>query len=155
MCPALVSPEEHGLCKNKPSANATRALVLLAKLLQSVANETSVSFGSDETMGPLHSWVKTAIPKVQTFFLLVLVCCRQLIGKLLTEACEQAERDIGKGCNFANELELPLDAIPNATASADNKCLTAFVQRNGQRYREKLRALGASSSLAALAPILG
>lgn len=53
LCPMLVSPEEHGLCKvresscaqhqvvsqGKCSERAARALVLLAKLLQSVANE--------------------------------------------------------------------------------------------------------------------
>lgn len=72
LCPALVSPEEYGLVDSRPSERISRALVLLAKLLQSVANEVP-PFGKEAYMEVLNDWVKGAIPSVRRFFKLSLV----------------------------------------------------------------------------------
>lgn len=49
-----------------------RAHVLLAKLLQSVANEVP-PFGKEEYMQPLNRWVEAAVPSVRRFFKIALV----------------------------------------------------------------------------------
>lgn len=72
LCPALVAPDEYGLCKARPTDGVMRAHVLLAKLLQSVANEAP-PFGKEEYMEGLNHWVEGAIPSVRRFFKRALV----------------------------------------------------------------------------------
>ena len=72
LCPALVAPESSGLCKNRITDEAQRAHVLLAKLMQSVANEVP-PFEKEAYMQPLNAWVASAIPSVRRFFRIALV----------------------------------------------------------------------------------
>lgn len=43
ICPALVSPEEEGLLENPPSKEIRKSLLMLAKIIQSIANGTTAS----------------------------------------------------------------------------------------------------------------
>eukprot|EP01116_Phalansterium_solitarium_P005710 TRINITY_DN1760_c0_g1_i5.p2 TRINITY_DN1760_c0_g1~~TRINITY_DN1760_c0_g1_i5.p2 ORF type:complete len:331 (+),score=114.31 TRINITY_DN1760_c0_g1_i5:275-1267(+) len=69
VCPALLSPELHGLCPvaKPPAANARRNLTLIAKILQNVAN--GVEFGSKEQwLLPVNAFITDSVPRLEQYF---------------------------------------------------------------------------------------
>ncbi len=67
LCPALVSPEAFGLIRTV-AGEARRALVLVAKTLQNLAN--MVVFGSkEEYMVPLNPFIEANIPVIRTLLM--------------------------------------------------------------------------------------
>jgi hypothetical protein len=66
-CSAITVPESYGLVTTKPSSAARRSLVLIAKVLQSLANE--VVFGNKEVyMVKMNDFLISNIPKLAEFY---------------------------------------------------------------------------------------
>jgi len=66
-CSAITVPDSYGLIKLPPSQSARRNLVLVAKLLQNLANE--VKFGNKEPwMTKFNDFIETNIPKLGIFY---------------------------------------------------------------------------------------
>lgn len=65
-CPAIVAPEAEGLVTTAPSKEMRRGLLLIAKIIQNLAN--NVLFGAKEPyMFPLNTFLTQNIYKVTTF----------------------------------------------------------------------------------------
>lgn len=65
-CPAIVAPEVEGLVSTPPSKEMRRGLLLIAKVVQNLAN--NVLFGVKEPyMYPLNDFLTKNIYKVTTF----------------------------------------------------------------------------------------
>jgi len=67
VCPAITAPEAYGILREPPSVNARRHLVLIAKVLQNLAN--GVLFGKKERfMEQTNDFIKTNLPEIRAFF---------------------------------------------------------------------------------------
>lgn len=65
-CPAIVAPEVEGLVASPPPKEMRRGLLLIAKVIQNLAN--NVLFGAKEPyMYPLNDFLAGNIYKVTTF----------------------------------------------------------------------------------------
>ena len=65
-CPAIVAPEAEGLVSTPPSKEMRRGLLLIAKIIQNLAN--NVLFGAKEPyMFPLNDFLTQNIYHVTTF----------------------------------------------------------------------------------------
>jgi GTPase-activator protein for Ras-like GTPase len=67
-CPAIVSPHKYGLVDGAPGANATRALILVSKLLQNIANGVEFDGSKEAYLKALNRIVTRNIGAVRTFF---------------------------------------------------------------------------------------
>ncbi|MBE3043264.1 hypothetical protein IMZ48_11975 [Candidatus Bathyarchaeota archaeon] len=75
-CPAICAPEE-GLVSSPPSKEMRRGLLLIAKVIQNLAN--NVLFGAKEPyMYPLNDFLASNIYKVTTFLRAISVCIPRL-----------------------------------------------------------------------------
>lgn len=78
-CPAIVAPEAENLVATPPSKEMRRGLLLIAKVIQNLAN--NVLFGAKEPyMYPLNDFLTQNIYRVTTFLREISV----RIAKLLT-----------------------------------------------------------------------
>jgi neurofibromin 1 len=78
-CPAIVAPEVEGLVSAPPSKEMRRGLLLIAKVIQNLAN--NVLFGAKEPyMFPLIDFLTNNIYKVTTFL-------REISVSLLASGC--------------------------------------------------------------------
>lgn len=67
ICPCIVSPENFGLIKEgRVSRDISRGLILVAKILQNVANEVQ-SFDKEEYLQPTAEFVSKWIREVESF----------------------------------------------------------------------------------------
>jgi len=66
LCPSLIAPESFGLLKEPPSKEARRALTLIAKVLQNLAN--NVTFKKEAYMLDLNSFVEQNQAKMLNFY---------------------------------------------------------------------------------------
>ena len=74
-CPAIVAPEAEGLVSSTPSKEMRRGLLLIAKIVQNLAN--NVLFGAKEPyMYPLNEFLAHNIYHVTTFLREISVCPR-------------------------------------------------------------------------------
>ncbi len=65
-CPAIVAPDAEGLINTTPSKELRRGLLLIAKIVQNLAN--NVLFGTKESyMFPLNDFLTQNIYRVTTF----------------------------------------------------------------------------------------
>lgn len=65
-CPAIVAPDAEGLINSAPSKEMRRGLLLIAKVVQNLAN--NVLFGAKEPyMFPLNDFLTQNIYRVTTF----------------------------------------------------------------------------------------
>lgn len=65
-CPAIVAPDVEGLTSTTPSKEMRRGLLLIAKIIQNLAN--NVLFGAKESyMFPLNDFLTQNIYRVTTF----------------------------------------------------------------------------------------
>lgn len=72
-CPAIVAPQAEGLISNTPSKEMRRGLLLIAKIVQNLAN--NVLFGAKESyMFPLNDFLTQNIYRVTTFLREISVC---------------------------------------------------------------------------------
>lgn len=72
-CPAIVAPEVEGLVSSPPPKEMRRGLLLIAKVIQNLAN--NVLFGAKEPyMYPLNDFLAGNIYKVTTFLREISVC---------------------------------------------------------------------------------
>jgi len=65
--PSIFAPHVYGLMENPPCQAAQRQLVLISKVLQSVANLV-LPGNKEEFMGQLAAFVNKQIPKVKEFY---------------------------------------------------------------------------------------
>lgn len=73
-CPAIVAPEAEGLLDTAPSKELRRGLLLIAKVIQNLAN--NVLFGAKEPyMYPLNKFLTQNIYYVTTFLRQISVSC--------------------------------------------------------------------------------
>lgn len=72
-CPAIVAPDVEGLVSTVPSKEMRRGLLLIAKIIQNLAN--NVLFGAKEPyMFPLNEFLSQNIYDVTTFLRKISVC---------------------------------------------------------------------------------
>lgn len=72
-CPAIVAPDVEGLIDSSPSKEMRRGLLLIAKVVQNLAN--NVLFGAKESyMYPLNDFLTQNIFRVTTFLREISVC---------------------------------------------------------------------------------
>jgi neurofibromin 1 len=72
-CPAIVAPDAEGLISSAPSKEMRRGLLLIAKVVQNLAN--NVLFGAKEPyMFPLNDFLTDNIYRVTTFLREISVC---------------------------------------------------------------------------------
>jgi hypothetical protein len=72
-CPAIVAPDAEGLISSAPSKEMRRGLLLIAKVVQNLAN--NVLFGAKEPyMFPLNDFLTQNIYRVTTFLREISVC---------------------------------------------------------------------------------
>ena len=72
-CPAIVAPQAEGLISSTPSKEMRRGLLLIAKIVQNLAN--NVLFGAKESyMFPLNDFLTQNIYRVTTFLREISVC---------------------------------------------------------------------------------
>eukprot|EP00004_Rigifila_ramosa_P023149 TRINITY_DN6457_c0_g1_i1.p1 TRINITY_DN6457_c0_g1~~TRINITY_DN6457_c0_g1_i1.p1 ORF type:complete len:608 (-),score=172.45 TRINITY_DN6457_c0_g1_i1:115-1890(-) len=65
-CPALITPNQFGLCKETPPPPTRRALLLIVKILQNLAN--GILFGAKEAyMKPMNEFIEANLHKVRDF----------------------------------------------------------------------------------------
>ena len=147
LCPLLASSEEVFCHCKTLSENASRAQVLLAKLLQSVANELP-RFGSEDHLQPLNHWVERAIPSVRRFFKAVIV--RLFLRCPLSSNVLQADQS----ASGSTVVKLKSKPVPNPTSAADMAFLVSFVQANIRMYRSHLEALNATETLRVIGDFL-
>jgi len=67
LCPAIVSPMDHGLVDKPLTTAKTRRLILVAKLLQNLANEAQAE-DKESYMSYFNSFFKENIPKMRILF---------------------------------------------------------------------------------------
>ncbi len=66
-CPSIVAPESFGIIEQTPNPDTRRVLVLVAKVLQNVAN--GVEFGFKESyMEPLNPFIRSNLTPTFAFF---------------------------------------------------------------------------------------
>lgn len=72
-CPAIVAPDAEGLITSAPSKEMRRGLLLIAKVVQNLAN--NVLFGAKEPyMFPLNDFLTQNIYRITTFLREISVC---------------------------------------------------------------------------------
>lgn len=71
ICPAITAPHFYGLLKENPNNIAQRQLVLIAKVLQNLANMTK-DVTKEKFMQELREFTERNIPKLKQFYLVLL-----------------------------------------------------------------------------------
>jgi hypothetical protein len=78
-CPAIVAPDVEGLISSAPSKEMRRGLLLIAKVVQNLAN--NVLFGAKEPyMFPLNDFLTQNIYRVTTFLREISVCLHPIVS---------------------------------------------------------------------------
>jgi len=68
ICPAIVSPRRYGLTKVEVTTQTQRALVLISKVLQSIASQVEFEGEKEPYMIPANEFVKDNMPPLLGFF---------------------------------------------------------------------------------------
>jgi len=68
ICPAIVSPRRYGLIKGEVTTQTQRALVLISKVLQSIASQVEFEGEKEPYMIPANEFVKDNMPPLLAFF---------------------------------------------------------------------------------------
>lgn len=73
LCPAIVSPRQHGLVNPDPiKPKVQRSLILLAKLLQAAASQTLFDPEKEAYMLPFNSWLISSRPQIEVIYANIL-----------------------------------------------------------------------------------
>ncbi|KAL7688901.1 putative Rho GTPase activation protein [Plasmopara halstedii] len=94
LCPALVVPHKMNLTPGytAPSKQMQRALVLLAKLMQSLANNVEYTISTESFMVPFNSFLARNRPKLTRFY---------------DQLCQQAQNDPRRESQVARSNAIP------------------------------------------------
>jgi len=68
LCPAIIAPDQYGLIPKKPNLHASRAFVLITKILQSVSNGVEYDGSKEDYMQRLNPFIKRNRLYVNVFF---------------------------------------------------------------------------------------
>jgi len=71
VCPPMVTPKKYGACSRDMSPDAQRALILVSKLVQSIANQSEFDGQKEAFMLPANNFVQDNVPQMLAFMLTV------------------------------------------------------------------------------------
>jgi hypothetical protein len=100
VCPAITAPHVYGLLESPPSVTTQRQLVLITKVIQSIAN-MQVPGKKEQYMEVMGSFIETSIPRIQKFY-----------DNLRTAANISNQVDI-----YDREIEVPPEVLLNGLAA--------------------------------------
>ncbi|ELR22855.1 GTPaseactivator protein for Ras-like GTPase [Acanthamoeba castellanii str. Neff] len=132
ICPALVAPEQWGLV-----AGMRRALILISKVVQNVANE--VEFGDKEAyMMPMNGFIKEYIPRMKHFLGDISATAGTPSTPRAAKAWAEDPTLLWANDEFMASL---FDVFDEVSLHAD--CLAAHLQAGGQGLlAEELHSVG-------------
>jgi len=138
-CSAVTVPDSYGLIKIKPSLAGRRNLVLVAKVLQNLANE--ITFGKKENyMIKMNDFIETNIPKLGGFY-----------DKLTTSTPEQQATEtpaisnlvrINALCAIYNHIILFKPKFDDVLPIDDNASIDPIKKGIAKRLHEAIEAAG-------------
>jgi hypothetical protein len=67
VCPAITAPHVYGLLESPPSVTTQRQLVLITKVIQSIANMQPPG-KKEQYMEVMGSFIETSIPRIKKFY---------------------------------------------------------------------------------------
>lgn len=137
ICPALVAPEQWGLVAGPPSQGMRRALILISKVVQNVANE--VEFGDKEAyMMPMNGFIKEYIPRMKHFLGDISATAGTPSTPRAAKAWAEDPTLLWANDEFMASL---FDVFDEVSLHAD--CLAAHLQAGGQGLlAEELHSVG-------------
>jgi len=107
--PSIFAPHVYGLMENPPCPGAQRQLVLIAKVLQSIANMVMPGI-KEEYMGKMSAFVNKQIPKIKEFYNNIL---SNPEGPVHTNYNFPEEMVINARINIYNSFYNTLDSVKN------------------------------------------
>lgn len=131
LCPALVVPHKMNLTPNSaaPSKQMQRTLVLLAKLMQSLANNVEYTTSTESFMVPFNSFLARNRPKLTRFY---------------DQLCQQAQNDPRRESVVARSNAAPrLSQLWSSRSSSSLGKDPSIVNLTGARFMESPEAAGA------------
>jgi len=143
-CSAITVPDSYGLIKTRPSSAARRNLVLVAKLLQNLANE--VRFGNKELfMSKFNDFIDTNIPKLADFYHRLTIIPTNIKPRTDIPEISFVTR-VNSLASIYNQLFLHKDQIINTLVPADDlymadlrKAIQDIIKANGDTIIAKKR----------------
>ncbi|KAK1932380.1 Neurofibromin-A [Phytophthora citrophthora] len=124
LCPALVVPHKMNLTPNStaPSKQMQRTLVLLAKLMQSLANNVEYTTSTESFMVPFNSFLARNRPKLTRFY---------------DQLCQQAQNDPRRESLVARSNAAPrLSQLWSSRSSSSLGKDPSIVNLTGARFME-------------------
>ncbi|KAL3661509.1 hypothetical protein V7S43_013269 [Phytophthora oleae] len=124
LCPALVVPHKMNLTPNSaaPSKQMQRTLVLLAKLMQSLANNVEYTTSTESFMVPFNSFLARNRPKLTRFY---------------DQLCQQAQNDPRRESMVARSNAAPrLSQLWSSRSSSSLGKDPSIVNLTGARFME-------------------
>ncbi|KAJ5077394.1 fibronectin type iii domain-containing 3ba-related [Anaeramoeba ignava] len=126
VCPAVTAPESYGLVRKKPSDNARRHLILVAKTLQNVANGTNFREAEFED---LAVFISTNKQKAYDFF------------DLLASPINREDDDELKQIKYPQNVVLSSLAIIHRYISFNKDRLFEYLEENDKELKTKLEPM--------------
>ncbi|KAJ5072726.1 fibronectin type iii domain-containing 3ba-related [Anaeramoeba ignava] len=126
VCPAITAPESYGLVRRKPSDTARRHLILVAKILQNVANGTNFREAGFED---LSVFITTNKQKAYEFF------------DLLASPVVRDENDELKQIKYPQNVVLSSLAIIHRYICFNKDRLLGYLEENDKELKEKLESM--------------
>jgi len=123
ICPALVSPISFGILKKPPTNESGRALILVAKILQNIAND--VEFGDKESyLMEMNELIKSRQPQVKEFLISVARPVSNQESLVITSNIDiSIEKANSSLTNLQQYLQISMPKIQAAIEKAKQKRL--------------------------------
>ena len=130
-CPSLISPENYGLSSKKLDASSRRMFILIAKILQNLAND--VEFGAKERhMSQLNELITQNKEKIRQYFDEVAKPIGSSYGGGSSSVEEKTESSLSEQqtatsstSGYAEAVPMPKDLKTRSLA-----CLYSFIESN-------------------------
>lgn len=68
VCPAITAPHVYGLLESPPIETTQRQLVLIGKVIQSIANMSPPTPNKEGYMEPMANFIRSSIPRIMQFY---------------------------------------------------------------------------------------
>ena len=68
VCPAITAPHVYGLLESPPIEITQRQLVLIGKVIQSIANMSPPTLNKEGYMEPMANFIRSSIPRIREFY---------------------------------------------------------------------------------------
>lgn len=68
VCPAITAPHVYGLLEQPPIETTQRQLVLIGKVIQSIANMSPPTQNKEGYMEPMANFIRSSIPRIKQFY---------------------------------------------------------------------------------------